>query len=71
MRQSLVYQRYRIPGFQFGINAIYSSINFTVETEEDNSLPFLDVKLTKCEGRIEFDIYRKPISIQGFAIPGN
>jgi hypothetical protein len=48
------------------INAIYSSINFTVETEEDNSLPFLDVKLTRCEGRIKFDIYRKPTSSQQY-----
>jgi hypothetical protein len=48
------------------IDAICSSINFTVETEEDNSLPFLDVKLTKCKGRMKFDIYRKPTSSQQY-----
>ena len=35
-------------------------INFTIESEEDNKLHFLDVLLVQNENSLDFKIYRKP-----------
>lgn len=42
------------------INSQFESINFTYETETNNTLPFLDLMITRKNHRIEFSIYRKP-----------
>ena len=41
-------------------------IQFTIEVEEDNSLPFLDLKITRKQNGVEFGIYRKPTHIDNY-----
>lgn len=41
-------------------NTKYPTIKFTYEKEEDNKLNFLDVTVIRNNGKLEFDIYRKP-----------
>ena len=42
------------------MNSRHDNIRFTVETEEDNKLPFLDILVSKENGCINTNIYRKP-----------
>lgn len=42
------------------INSQYNSIKFTVEIENNNRIPFLDLNLTRTNNRIDINIYRKP-----------
>lgn len=46
--------------FHNHLNSINQHIQFTYELEENQCLPFLDTKTTRCEGRIIVDVYRKP-----------
>ena len=41
-------------------------LKFTIELEEDNKLPFLDVLLLKNENSLDFKIYRKPTNNNRF-----
>ena len=41
------------------INSLSSHIKFTIEIEKDNQLPFLDILLTKKEGKLSTKVYRK------------
>lgn len=41
-------------------NALHPSLKFTHEIEVEGSLPFLDTRLIRNEGKIEIDVYRKP-----------
>ena len=52
-----------IQDFQNFINTINSNIQFEIEIEQQNSLPFLDIKIHKeSDGRLKFSVYRKPTS---------
>jgi len=42
------------------INSLHEKINFTIETEKDNSINFLDLKISRIENKHIFSIYRKP-----------
>ncbi|XP_069941993.1 uncharacterized protein [Cherax quadricarinatus] len=42
------------------LNSLAHSINFTVQFDENNSLPFLDVLIIKGNNEFKFKIYRKP-----------
>lgn len=42
------------------LNSEYDTINFTIETEDNGKLPFLDLLLTIQNGKIDFSVYRKP-----------
>ncbi|UYV81792.1 hypothetical protein LAZ67_20002390 [Cordylochernes scorpioides] len=42
------------------LNNLKTFLKFTFEIEENNSLPFLDIQLTRNQDRIETRIYRKP-----------
>lgn len=45
------------------LNNRYDTIKFTVETEdENNSLPFLDVRCKRVNNKVEFEVYRKHTS---------
>jgi len=44
------------------LNAQYESINFTMETEINGCIPFLDLKLTRVDGKIDIAVYRKDTS---------
>lgn len=49
-----------LDNFLSQLNSMYTSINFTVEIEKSNEIPFLDLKVIRnSDGNIEFDIYRK------------
>ena len=41
-------------------NDISSTLTFTLETETDNNINFLDISVFKNNGNIQFKIYRKP-----------
>ena len=52
-----------IDSFYNHINNIVSplkTIKFTIEKEQDNSINFLDIKLTKQNGSLSCSVYRKP-----------
>lgn len=42
------------------LNNIHPAIKFTCEVESDNSIPFLDTRLIRENGKIAIDIFRKP-----------
>lgn len=43
-------------------NEYHSKLKFTIETENNNQIPFLETKLIKNNNQISFDWYSKPIS---------
>lgn len=42
------------------INKQHSNIVFTMDTESNAKLPFLDLLIEKCDDKLKFSIYRKP-----------
>ena len=42
------------------LNAVNDNIQFTMETEVNNELNFLDLTITKQHNNLKFGIYRKP-----------
>jgi hypothetical protein len=46
------------------LNSQNPSIKVTCEEEIDGSLPFLDVRVSRRDSRLEFDVYRKPTNTQ-------
>ena len=46
--------------FHDAINKLHPNLEFTVETEQDNKLPFLDVLVEKCHSNFITSIFRKP-----------
>ena len=42
------------------VNSIRPSIQFTMEKEQDNKLPFLDVQITRTEHGFSTSVYCKP-----------
>ena len=42
------------------INNIHPKINFTLETEQDSKINFLDLTITRVDNKHSFSIYRKP-----------
>ena len=42
------------------LNLQETFLNFTMETENEKQLPFLDLKLMRKENKISFGIHRKP-----------
>ena len=49
-----------VPSLLEYVNLIRPSIQFTMEKEQDNKLPFLDVLVTCTEQRFRSSLYRKP-----------
>lgn len=47
-------------------NIIYNTIKFTIEEENNNKIPFLDLLLTRNQGQIYISIYRKPTSTERY-----
>ena len=53
----------QIEDFLKFINTINTNILFTVERENNGTLPFLDIKIEKqLDGKLQFSVYRKPTS---------
>ena len=42
------------------LNSITKNLQFTLETEKNNKINFLDLPLTKIDNKINYNIYRKP-----------
>ena len=53
-------RRLSIKQLQDKINEVEESIQFTLESEEDGKLPFLDTLLVKDGNLLKFKVYRKP-----------
>lgn len=49
----------QMEGFLEVINSLNPKIKFTFEKEENNSINFLDLTITKIDDRLSFNIYRK------------
>ena len=50
-----------VDGLLNHLNSVRPSIKFTMELEEDESIPFLDTRVTrKVEGKLDITVYRKP-----------
>ena len=45
--------------FQTEVNSLHPSLNFTVERETNGTIPFLDMKITHMENRLESSWYTK------------
>ena len=54
--------RLNLTNFINFLNSLHPSIKFTHEIEINNSLPFLDLSLTRSNNKIKFSIYHKPTS---------
>ena len=52
-------ERSHVKKFLRYMNSRHTNMNFTVEEEVDNSLPFLDIKITREGGKLTTSIYRK------------
>ena len=50
----------RLRSFHQHLNKQHPKIQFTVEEEKDDQLPFLDVRVSKEGGRLLTSVYRKP-----------
>nr|VZI31581.1 unnamed protein product [Spirometra erinaceieuropaei] len=56
----VVIKRSEVKAFKAMLNAIFADIQFTMEEEVDNQLPFLDVQVTRLtDGKIRTTVYRK------------
>ena len=56
-------------GFLHHLNGVRPTIKFTVEQEEDGTLPFLDMLLTRREdGSLDVSVYRKPMHMHQTSI---
>ena len=49
-----------LDNFLMKLNTLNENIQFTVESEVGNSLPFLDLRLHRFNSDIKFSVYRKP-----------
>ena len=52
--------------FVWHLNGVERRIQFQMELEKENFLPFLDVGITKCEGKLVTRVYRKPTHTQQY-----
>ena len=52
--------RAKLQVFLTHLNSRRESIKFTMEIESENSLPFLDVKVTRDRNQVHTSVYRKP-----------
>lgn len=55
----IVIDKEKVDDFRNYLNGINGRIHFTCEIEQNNVLPFLDLKLTRVNDMIDFNIYRK------------
>ena len=56
----LIIKRSHLEQFHKHINALHPKIQFTVEYEKDDSIPFLDTLVCRNEGKLSVTVYRKP-----------
>jgi len=52
--------------FVWTLNGVEHKVQFTLEVEKDNYLPFLDVGIMKAEGKLLTKVYRKTTHTQQY-----
>ena len=57
---SLFESKARCAGFHQRLNNLHPALRFTIEEEDNGSLPFLDVRVTKKDSGFVTSLYRKP-----------
>ena len=57
---AIIPQRTNVNNLLQQLNSVHPNIQFTVEEEENDKIPFLDTILHKEEGKLAFSVYRKP-----------
>ena len=55
-----------IPAFHNTLNSIDPHISFTIEQENNGQIPFLDTLISRKNGTISINIYRKPTHTDGY-----
>jgi len=55
-----------LESFVWQLNGVEFKINFTLNHEEENFIPFLDVGITKKDGKLITKVYRKPTHTQQY-----
>jgi len=48
------------------LNAVNENVQFTIETERNDTIPFLDTCIVKAENRLKFKVYRKPTNKEDY-----
>ena len=48
-----------IANILFALNSFHKKINFTIEIEKDNTIPFLDILIIRKTGKIETTVHQK------------
>ena len=56
----LFHSKYHIEKFRNHLNRQHKNIKFTFETENENSIAFLDIKITRDNNKFMTSVYRKP-----------
>ena len=56
----LVCSKHQIEKFRNYLNRQYKNIKFTSETENENSISFLDIKITSDNNKFMTSVYRQP-----------
>ena len=62
----VVPSRTNLQDLQARLNAVHPSIQFTIEEEQDERLPFLDTVVTRRDTGPVFSVYRKPTNKDDF-----
>ena len=52
--------------FVSDLNNLVPTIKFTLERENNNTLPFLDILIHRIDRKFKFEVYRKPTNINSF-----
>ena len=60
-----------IEAFKEFMNNLHNNITFTVEQETNNTLPFLDVKITRINGQYTCSTYHKPTDTGLYTTPNS
>jgi hypothetical protein len=55
-----IIKKTNISSFHDTLNSIDPHINFTIENEKDGKIAFLDTLISRRDGLISIDVYRKP-----------
>ena len=62
----VVPSRTDLPDMRTRLNAVHPNIQFTIEEEQDERLPFLDTIVTRQDTGPVFSVYRKPTNKDDF-----
>ena len=49
-----------LKGFQSYLNSGHANMSFTIETQQNNKISFLDVNVIRKQGKLTTSVYQKP-----------